>query len=70
MVSGIGSKVFLPWNATLRAYGSRTDAYVTFKKMLESGRPPDDWKALRAAVIVDAQRDALVTQMNELRERP
>ncbi len=40
MVSGIGSKVFLPWNATLqRSKVEDTDAYVTFKKMLESGRP-------------------------------
>ncbi|MGL5940520.1 MAG: type II toxin-antitoxin system YhaV family toxin [Waterburya sp.] len=29
-----------------RAYESKTDAYRVFKKMLESGNPPDDWKML------------------------
>lgn len=28
---------------TLRAYGSRTDAYRVFGKMLDSGNPPDAW---------------------------
>jgi toxin YhaV len=31
---------------TLRTYGSRTDAYATFRRMLDAGRPPDDWDAL------------------------
>lgn len=31
---------------TKRAYGSRTDAYLVFKKMLENGDPPDSWKTL------------------------
>ncbi len=31
---------------TLRAYGSRSDAYATFKSMLESGHPPDDFDAI------------------------
>lgn len=29
-----------------RAYESNTDAYRVFKKMLESGHPPDDWQHL------------------------
>ncbi len=29
-----------------RAYGSKTDAYRVFGKMLESGHPPDDWDEL------------------------
>ncbi|MEZ2279266.1 MAG: type II toxin-antitoxin system YhaV family toxin [Microcoleus sp.] len=29
-----------------RAYDSKTDAYRTFKKMLESGIPPDNWDDL------------------------
>jgi toxin YhaV len=29
-----------------RAYESSTDAYQVFKKMLESGHPPDAWNAL------------------------
>lgn len=33
---------------TLRSYGSKTDAYVVFKKMLESGRVPNDWDELVA----------------------
>jgi len=31
---------------TKRAYESKTDAYLTFKKMLKRGRPPSDWEAL------------------------
>lgn len=31
---------------TKRAYGSSTDAYRVFRRMIESGRPPDDWKSL------------------------
>ena len=33
---------------SLRAYGSKTDAYLVFKKMLESGRIPNDWDELIA----------------------
>ncbi len=29
-----------------RAYESNTDAYKVFRKMLESGHPPDDWNDL------------------------
>ena len=29
-----------------RTYGSKTDAYAVFKKMLDKGNPPDDWEAL------------------------
>ncbi|HDZ0780505.1 TPA: type II toxin-antitoxin system YhaV family toxin [Klebsiella pneumoniae] len=31
---------------TLRAYGSKTDAYLVFAKMLKAGEPPDDWEKL------------------------
>jgi len=31
---------------TLRTYGSRTDAYAMFGRMLDRGAPPDDWDAL------------------------
>jgi toxin YhaV len=34
---------------TLRTYGSKTDAYRTFEKMLNAGNPPDSWDALSAA---------------------
>lgn len=33
---------------TKRAYESNDDAYLIFRKMLDSGRPPDDWDALLA----------------------
>lgn len=36
---------------SLRAYGSKTDAYLVFSKMLDSGNPPDDWDELLAASI-------------------
>lgn len=31
---------------TLRAYGSKTDAYRVFAAKLEAGAPPDDWATL------------------------
>jgi toxin YhaV len=34
---------------TKRAYGSRSDAYVVFRHMLEGGNPPNNWCELRAA---------------------
>ncbi len=34
---------------TLRTYGAKSDAYAVFRKMLDSGHPPDDWTALIAA---------------------
>ena len=33
-------------DSTKRAYDSSDDAYRIFKKMLESGHPPDDWDSL------------------------
>ena len=42
--------------STLRTYGSKSDAYAVFRKMLESGNPPDDWTALmKAASDKDAR---------------
>jgi toxin YhaV len=34
---------------SLRTYGSNTDAYAVFARMLDGGNPPDDWEALLAA---------------------
>jgi toxin YhaV len=34
---------------TKRAYDSKTDAYRVFRKMLDSGNPPDDWDELLEA---------------------
>ena len=38
---------------TLRSSGSKTDPYAVFRKMLESGDPPDDWAKLIAASKAD-----------------
>lgn len=32
--------------STLRAYESKNDAYLTFRKMIEAGNPPDSWAQL------------------------
>jgi toxin YhaV len=42
--------------ATKRAYESRDDAYRVFRRMLESGHPPDDWETLLAEARAEAQR--------------
>jgi len=41
---------------TKRTYDSGSDAYRVFSRMLESGNPPDDWKALLAQVKAEAKR--------------
>jgi len=41
---------------TLRAYGSRTDAYATFKGMLDNGNPPDDFETLMKEALAAAER--------------
>jgi len=49
--SGLRKIIVYGWvndPTTLRAYGSKTDAYLVFKKMLESGRVPNDWDELIA----------------------
>ena len=33
-------------DSTLRAYGSASDAYAVFQRMLARGTPPNDWDAL------------------------
>ena len=44
---------------TLRTYGSKSDAYAVFRKMLDKGNPPDDWAALLAAANESDRRDRL-----------
>jgi toxin YhaV len=34
---------------SLRTYGSNTDAYAVFARMLDAGNPPDDWNKLVAS---------------------
>jgi len=41
---------------TKRAYESGDDAYRVFRKMLESGHPPDDWKQLLAQARESSNR--------------
>lgn len=41
---------------TKRAYESSDDAYRVFRKMLDSGHPPDDWNQLLAEARAQAQR--------------
>lgn len=44
---------------SLRTYGSRTDAYAVFRRMLAEGNPPDDWDGLvRAASSPEATQRA------------
>ena len=40
---------------TKRAYESGDDAYRVFRKMLESGNPPDDWKILLAEAQAESR---------------
>ena len=39
-----------------RAYGSKTDAYATFRHMLNAGRPPDDFEVLKAEAEATSKR--------------
>lgn len=51
--------IVLAWmndEKTLRAYGSRSDAYATFKSMLDGGNPPDDFEKLLAMAKASAAR--------------
>lgn len=41
---------------TLRAYESGDDAYRVFRKMLESGHPPDDWASLLEQARTEGSR--------------
>jgi len=50
---------------SLRTYGSPTDAYRLFGKMLDAGNPPDSWEAL----VEGAQSMAAVDQLNEVAQR-
>jgi len=41
---------------TKRAYGSSTDAYRIFHRMIKSGHPPDDWKSLLKEAKKESKR--------------
>lgn len=43
--------IALAWvndDKNLRAYGSKADAYATYRNMLDQGNPPDNWEELLA----------------------
>ena len=41
---------------SLRAYSSRTDAYATFKEMLDGGNPPDNFETLMKEAVATTVR--------------
>lgn len=45
-----------------RAYGSKTDAYLVFRKMLDNEHPPDDWDTLLEEAKAESNR---LEKMNE-----
>jgi toxin YhaV len=52
---------------TKRAYESSDDAYRVFRKMLESGHPPDDWDQLLSQAELAGHR--LMQALNTLNMR-
>lgn len=44
-----------------RAYDSSEDAYRVFRKMLESGHPPNDWAQLLTEAQAEGQRLQKIT---------
>jgi len=50
---------------TRRAYESADDAYRVFRRMLESGNPPDDWNALLAEAKTARQRMKSLTKRGQ-----
>lgn len=59
----ISKVIVLAWvndETSKRAYGSTTDAYHIFKKMLKEGNPPNDWEQLLRAATQESERLAKV----------
>ena len=51
--------IVLAWvndEQTLRTYGSKADAYASFKGMLDNGNPPDDFDALMKEALAAVER--------------
>lgn len=44
---------------TLRTYGSSSDAYAVFARMLNAGKPPNEWDALVSAATSSSAKDRL-----------
>ncbi|CAG9196402.1 ribosome-dependent mRNA interferase toxin YhaV [Paraburkholderia sabiae] len=56
--------IILAWvndETTRRAYGSTTDAYKVFARMLNKGRPPDDWNTLLAEASSSDAHEVLLS---------
>ena len=51
---------------TLRTYGSKTDAYAVFRKMLDGGNPPDTWETLLAQAEMPGAVERLAASAKEL----
>lgn len=61
--------IVLGWvndQSTLREYGSKNDAYLAFRKMLERGRPPTDWDQL----LAEAREPESVERLQRIYGRP
>ena len=59
---GARKVIVLAWvndEGTLRAYGSASDAYAVFRRMLGNGNPPNSWDALVEAASQDAAQACL-----------
>lgn len=49
---------------SLRAYGTKTDAYRVFQNMLKAGNPPDNWNALLEQARLDSNRLQQIVQQS------
>jgi toxin YhaV len=52
--------------ASLRTFGSKTDAYRVFKAMLDDGNPPEDWQSLMKACAEPDGATAVKTSIEAL----
>lgn len=57
--------VWVNGDDTKRAYESSDDAYLVFRKMLESGHPPDNWQQL----LKEAQGELIRLRRLKLHEK-
>lgn len=70
--SSTAKVIVLAWvndEQTKRAYGSRTDAYATFAKMLKAGDPPDGSDALLASAKQPSTRSRFAKNVPDKRIR-
>jgi toxin YhaV len=52
--------------STLRVYGSKSDAYAVFKRMIDKGDPPDDWEKL----LFSAKTPGAMARLEKARAGP